>query len=348
MDDLLRELAFNLPLLALVAVIAVAVYVLSTGADILVNQAVALSRRFNVSPIIIGATIVSLGTTTPETAVSVLSAINGDSGLALGNAVGSVICNAALIIGVASLIRPIPADRQMVRRQGSIQFSAMILLVVGSLPFVTGATGSMFVDGGRFPQWAGAVFVVLLIGYMVISVHWSRTHVGVADAVSEEIDDAPVPHNPRETAFTVLKLLAGLALVILASQVLIPAVEATALRVGVPRAVVAASLVALGTSLPELVTAITASRKGHGELALGNVVGANVLNVLFVVGLSATVTPAGLVVGPEFFRLFFPAMLISGILLYGVVLLGRGRIGRPVGVTLIVLYAGLVVLGYTT
>lgn len=350
MDEYLRSIAFDLPLLVLVPVIAVSIYVLSAGADVLVTQAVSLSRRFNVRPAIIGATVVSLGTTMPETAVSVLSAIEGDPGLAMGNAVGSVIANTALIVGVAALIRPIPVDFRMLGRQGPVQYGTVVLLVLVSLPFVSGGSANVLVDGGRVAQWVGGVFVVLLITYMLVNIRWSRALSSVAvDGDSDaDLSSVPVPRTGAELALTVLKLLIGFVLVVVASQILIPAVEATALQLGVPRAVVAASLVAIGTSLPELVTAVTASRKGHGELALGNVVGANVLNILLVVGLSAAVTRGGLQVSPDFFRLFYPVMLVSGALLYLSVWLGKGRIGRLTGGILAVLYVGFVVAGYAT
>ncbi|MFW5743891.1 MAG: sodium:calcium antiporter [Spirochaetota bacterium] len=347
MSELLRELAAQVPLAVLLVVVAGSILLLSKGADILVAEAVALSRRFNVRPVIIGATIVSLGTTTPEAAVSVLSAIEGDPGLALGNAVGSVTANAALIVGVAALIAPIPVDRVMLRRQGAIQYGSAILLVLVSLPFASGEWVRLVESGNRVPRFAGVAFLVLLAAYLLASVRWARVGsereqpalVGEAAVVS-------VPHTTVQTLATVTKLAGGLALVVAASQILIPAVEASALRLGVPRAVVAASLVALGTSLPELVTAITASRKGHGELALGNVVGANVLNVLFVVGLSAAVTPGGLRVGPEFVVLLYPAMLVSGAFLYAVAGLGRRRIDRTPGLILVVLYVAAVAAGY--
>jgi len=339
MADTLRSIASDLPLAALLPIIAAAVFVLSKGADVLVEEAVALSRRFHVSPVIIGATVVSLGTTAPEAAVSVLSAVEGDPGLALGNAVGSIICNAGLIVGVAALIQPIAVDRRLLVRQGSAQMGAAVLLVVASLPAVGGSV---------LPQWMGGVFVALLVGYLLVSVRWARA-AGAAEMnehLGAELHEVPVPSAPGETAVALLKLGLGLGLVLVASQILIPAVEATALRLGVPRAVVAASLVALGTSMPELVTAITASRKGHSDLALGNVIGANVLNVLFVVGVSAAVTRGGLVVSSEFYRLFFPAMLTAGVILYASAVIGGMRIGRPVGAALVVLYVGFVALGY--
>ncbi|HKJ86609.1 MAG TPA: sodium:calcium antiporter [Spirochaetia bacterium] len=339
MAETLRSIAVDQSLVVLIAVIAGSVYVLSLGADILVTRAVGISRYFHVSPVIIGATVVSLGTTAPEAAVSVLAAIEGDPGLALGNAVGSVISNTALIVGVAALIRPIVVDRSLLVRQGTIQYGSAILLVIVAMPFLGGA---------RVPQWVGVVFVVLLAGYLLISVRWSRSagrEVASAELESE-LGDVMVPRTTAETVVALLMLGFGLALVIGSSQVLIPAVEATALRLGVPRAVIAASLVALGTSMPELVTAITASRKGHSDLALGNVIGANVLNVLFVVGASAAVTTGGLGVSADFYRFFFPSMLVAGALLYGSAIVGRMRIGRPVGAALIVIYLGFVVLGY--
>jgi cation:H+ antiporter len=187
---------------------------------------------------------------------------------------------------------------------------------------------------------------MLLAAYLVASVVWARQSSSTGHAGGAVGEDTTTIPQQKPMLVSVVLLVLGLAGVLVASQVLIPVVEVTALRFGVPEAVVAASLVALGTSLPELVTAITASRRGHGELALGNVVGANVLNVLFVVGLSAAVTPSGLDVAPQFFVLFYPAMLVSGVFLYLAASVGQPRIGRTVGVFLLVAYVTLVVAGY--
>jgi cation:H+ antiporter len=143
-----------------------------------------------------------------------------------------------------------------------------------------------------------------------------------------------------------LKLIAAVLVVVLASHLLIPGVREAALRLGVPSAILAASLVAFGTSLPELVTAITASLRGHGDLAVGNVIGADILNVLFVAGLSAAVTPAGLAAPPEFFRVLFPAMLLVLIVFRVGVVMSRERLGRKFGYILVATYVVAMVVSY--
>lgn len=306
MEEILHVFLLGMPTWVLVAVIAGSLVLLSKGADILVDEAVELSIRWGVPKMIIGATIVSLGTTLPEVSVSVLAALQGNSGLALGNAVGSVIADTGLIIGLAALIGNLPVEQLVVERQGKIQVAAGILLIVVALPIFSPGSG------GVIAQWVGVVFLLLLAGYIYTSLKWSRITT-VLEAEEEAIDKSKSLENVEEKSLIVVqivKIFAAIALVILSSKVLISSVEITAVRVGIPQSVIAATLVAFGTSLPELITAINAVRKGHGELAVGNIVGADILNVLFVVGSAAAVTSGGLLVPTNYYKLQFPAMLI--------------------------------------
>lgn len=286
--------------------------------------------------VLIGATIVSLGTTTPEAAVSVLAAIQGVAELALGNAVGSIICDTGLILGLAALISPLPLDRAIVNRQGWIQLGAGVLLVVACLPL--GSWSTLFSSGGRLSQGMGVVFLVLLVIYLWLSVAWARS--GTAEEESEAGDDA-------NTLIVVLKLLGGVAVVVGASTILIPAVREAALHLHIPPGVIAATLVAFGTSLPELVTAVTAARRGHGELAIGNVIGADILNALFVAGASAAVTPAGLPASPFFFQFLFPAMLMILVVFRVGIFVSGPSLKRPFGIVLLAVYVAVTVLSYT-
>ena len=161
-----------LPLLVLFLIIAAFLFTLAKGADILVAEAVTLSIRWGVPPLLIGATIVSLGTTLPEMAVSVAAAVGGRPGLALGNAVGSIICDTGLILGLAILIAPIPIDRKIVNRQGYLQLGCGFLLVLCTLPWSSLST--TFSQGGRLPQWSGWLFLVLLVIYIWKSIIWAR------------------------------------------------------------------------------------------------------------------------------------------------------------------------------
>ncbi len=318
--------------------IVVILGVLGKAADWLVGEAVVLSERSGLPKVIIGATVVSLGTTAPELAVSVLAALKGQPGMALGNAVGSVICDTGLILGLACLIKPLKMPRGIVNRQGWLQFAAGWLLIAACWPW---GGGNPFEVGGNLPQKFGFVFLGLLVGYLVMSVRWAKSAGGVTELEEFETDAA------ASMGLVVGKLLVAIGAVVAASHFLIPAIQEAAIRLGVPEGVVAATLVAFGTSLPELVTAITAARKDHGDLAIGNVIGADILNVLFVAGASASLTPTGLVAGPDFFRVLLPSMLLVLIIFRVGVTFSGERMKRPLGAVLLLAYVVFLVLSFT-
>jgi len=312
--------------------------VLGKAADWLVGEAVVLSERSGLPKVIIGATVVSLGTTAPELAVSVLAALKGQPGMALGNAVGSVICDTGLILGLACLIKPLKMPRAIVNRQGWLQFAAGWLLVAACWPW---GNGNPFKVGGNLPQWFGFTFLVLLVGYLAMSVRWAKA-AGGARELEEFETDAAAPMG-----LVIGKLLVAISVVVGASHLLIPAIQEAAVRLGVHEGVVAATLVAFGTSLPELVTAITAARKDHGDLAIGNIIGADILNVLFVAGASAALTPAGLEASPSFFRVLLPCMLLVLIVFRVGVTFSGERMNRPFGAFLLLAYLVFLVLSFT-
>jgi len=336
MEATVQSFVEPLPLWALFSVIAAFLYALAKGADILVKEAVTLSLRWGVPTLLIGATIVSLGTTLPEAAVSVAAAIGGSPGLALGNAVGSIICDTGLILGIAALMKPLPFDRHIVSRQGWIQLGAGAALVLFSLPW--SSLGTTFTEGGRLPQWAGGLFIILLVVYFWKSIQWARAGDGFEQPKAEE--------DAAKTGMVFLKLIAGILLVIIASKVLIPTIEVTAFRLHIPEPIIAATLVAFGTSLPELITVITAVRQGHASLAIGNIIGADILNVLFVAGASAAVTPGGLQADPRFFQLLFPAMMFVLIVLRISVMFSGTELRRWSGFLLLGTYILVTVLSY--
>jgi cation:H+ antiporter len=319
-------------MLYLFGVMLVAIIVLGKSADWMVEKAVTLSLRTGMPKVIVGATIVSVGTTFPEAVVSVLAALNGNPDIALGNAVGSVICDAGLILGTACLIAPLPLNKKVVNRQGWVQFGAGVLLVLFCLPYTD--LGNVFETKATLPQWAGFILVSGLVVYMIWSVRLAKlADPDELDELDEEAeDDSPV-------AILVGSILVGSLFVVASSVTLIEATKILATEAGIPEAVIASTLVAFGTSLPELVTAVTAARKGQGELAVGNVIGADILNVLFVAGAAAAITKEGLVAEPIFFKLQFPAMLI--ILLcfrIGIFAAKDGKLSRPFGAFLVTVY----------
>ena len=336
MEALLEQFFSQVHWSILLASVAASLLVLGKAADILVDQAVELSDNLHIPPMVVGATIVSLGTTTPEAAVSVLAAIEGSPGLALGNSVGSVIADTGLILGLACLIAPLKLDPRIVNRQGWIQVGSGVLLVLLSTPWTH--LDQVFDSGGRLSQEAGFFLLALLAAYLYLSIRWA------GQRRAEHERHAKDGHS--RAWLTVLKLVGAIAGVVVSAQVVIPGVTEAATRMAVPESVIAATLVAFGTSLPELVTAVTAARRGQGELAVGNVIGADILNVLFVAGAAAAVTSQGLEAGPNFFTLLYPSMLFILIVFRVGVLASKDVLRRGFGVVLLVAYLAYIVAGY--
>jgi len=340
MEEWIHLLIAGKSLPVLLLIIGVFIYTLSRGADLLVEEAVTVSIRWGLPRLLVGATVVSLGTTFPEAAVSVLAAIKGKPGLALGNAVGSIICDTGLILGIAALMAPLPLQKSIVNRQGWLQLGAGFLLVFSCLPYLSMDT--IFIEGGNLPQVMGFVFLILLVAYLWLSVRWVK---GADADESEGLHDVEAGTN--NTGMIAAKFIFAIVLVVGSSQVLIPTVQEMATRLGVPNSIIAATLVAFGTSLPELVTAVTAVRKGHGELAIGNVIGADILNVLFVAGASAAVTSGGLTAPAHFFKILFPAMLFVLLVFRAVVYFSEETLKRPFGAVLIGSYIVVTVISYS-
>ena len=300
-ETVLNDFVAGLPTIALVAIIVVCIALLSKGADWMIDGVVHLAERTGLPKIVIGATIVSLGTTAPEAFVSVMAAFMGNPGLALGNGVGSIIADTGLIFGLTCILAAVPVNRFILNRTGWVQVGSATLLVVVSLIALFTASE----EQPMLTRGVGIGFLVLLAVYMYMTYVWARQ--SNSEAALDEDEDK----NDEElmgSGLCWLCILGGLALVIGGARVLIPSASQIALRLGVPDDIIAATLVAFGTSLPELMTAITAVRKGHPEITVGNIVGADVLNCLFVIGAAATARP--LAIPPNFFTFHFPTMLI--------------------------------------
>ena len=304
--------------------------------------------------------MVSLGTTSPEAAVSVLAAWEGNPGLALGNGVWSIIADTGLIFGTGCLLCALPADKFVLSRQGWVQFGAGTMLA--GLCYWQLVVAGTDAELGR---WVGVLFLVLLGVYLYFSVQWSRSHpLGQIGKSGEGADGSEAIDEETEASIRedlgVWQLiglgLAGLAVVIVGGEFLVKSASELAVRWGVPDAVVASTLVAFGTSLPELVVGLTAIRKGHPELLVGNVVGADILNVLFVIGAAAVAAPLQVV--PEMktgldysiVRVLLPTMLLMLVLFRGYIFrsVPRGYFSRWMGAPLLAIYVGYVMLQYVT
>jgi len=313
----------------------VCIAVLSKGADWMVDGVVNMARRTGLPKIVIGATIVSLGTTTPEAVVSVMAAWMGNSGLALGNGVGSIIADTGLIFGVTALLITVPVNRFILNRTGWVQVGSATLLVVISV-IALGMTEGIPILG----RWVGLLFLVLLCAYMYVTYVWARQgpKTTLLGEEEEKSDQAGL-------AKCLLMILGGVFLVVLGARVLVPCAAEIAYRIGVPEDIIAATMVALGTSLPELMTAIAAIRKRHPEIMVGNVVGADVLNCLFVIGAAAVAKP--LAVPPNFFSFHFPTMIL---ILYSfrvfIFINKDGFFKKWQGAWLLVVYLAYIILQY--
>ena len=294
-EEALTHMVAGLPAWGLLLLLVACLAVLCKGADLMVDGAVALARRTGLPRIVIGATIISLGTTAPEMFVSVLAAWTGNPGLALGNGVGSIICDTGLIFGLVCLLSRVPVRRYILNRTGWWQVGAATLLVLLCL-------GAWWLNPASptLGRGVGLLLLVLLLVYLYMSYRWARR----SGLLAEDLDDEKQWGLGRALGGTLLGLLG----VILGSRFLVPTAAEGALRLGVPQDVIAATLVAFGTSLPELMTAISAMRKGQPQIMVGNVVGADVLNCLFVIGAAALARP--LAVPVNFFTFHFPAMLL--------------------------------------
>ncbi|MCP4286635.1 MAG: sodium:calcium antiporter [Gammaproteobacteria bacterium] len=298
--SLLQNLAADQPTWLLLVVAALCIVMLSQGADWMVDGVVDLARRTGLPKIVIGATVISLGNTLPEAFVSVMAAYMGNPGLALGNGVGSIVTDTGLIFGLTCVLAAVPVNRFILNRTGWVQVGSATLLVLIALGALwTTAAGSVPVLG----RWVGFLFLTLLLGYLYSTYLWAKQS---SAAIPEQGDK---DHTVlRACALCWIMVVGGLFLIIVGARILVPAVLQIALRFGVPEDVIAATLVAFGTSLPELMTAIAAVRKGHPEITVGNIVGADVLNTLFVIGAAAAAAP--LAIPQNFYYFHFPAMLI--------------------------------------
>ena len=293
------------------------------GGDWFVDGASGIAHRFGVPELLIGATVVSIGTTLPEVMVSATSAVSGHGEIAYGNAIGSVICNTALICALTCAIRPAKVDGKTFRIPVIFFFAAAALYAY----FAYAA--------GEFSRTAGLALLAVFVIYMVITVRQALNSSKTAPEQSQAEDSI---------VKLLLLLVIGAAAIAVGARLLVDNGTKIAEALGVPESVIALTFVALGTSLPELVTAITALVKGHSALSLGNVIGANLFNLVLVSGLSATLAPFPVPASKTIAGLNsslvvdIPVMMLVMCLLV-IPALTKKKLTRPQGITLLLIYA---------
>ena len=336
-ETLLAQLVAGLSTPVLLAVIVVCIILLSKGADWMIDGVVDLAKRTGIPKIVIGATIISLGTTMPEAFVSVMAAFMGNPGLALGNGVGSIIADTGLIFGLTCILAAaVPVNRFILNRTGWVQVGSATLLVIISMVLLFTSSGTPIIG-----RPIGIFLLILLAIYMYATYMWSQSGKSQLEEEGNGADD--------EEMIGLLQcwmmVVGGLVLIVIGARVLVPSASEIAVRFGVPEDVIAATMVAFGTSLPELMTAISAIKKGYPEITVGNIVGADVLNCLFVIGAAATAKP--LAIPENFFYFHFPAMLIILWSFRAFITMNRdGRFKRWQGYWLMGVYLSYVVLQY--
>jgi cation:H+ antiporter len=296
---------------------------LVAGAEALVRGASRLAAAFGVSPLVIGLTVVAYGTSTPELAVSAIAAAEGTTDIALGNAVGSNIFNVLLILGLSAAIAPLLVSQALVRRDVPLMIGVSILAWLLAL------------DGG-IGRIDGAVLLGGIIAYTVFLVRQSRRGSGTREpqnvaAASDE------PARLRGTLMNVVWVAVGLGLLVAGSNLLVDGAVAVARSLGVSELIIGLTIVAAGTSLPEVATSVLASLRGQRDIAVGNVVGSNIYNILGVLGLSAVLAPGGLPVSAAALGFDVPVMIAVAVACLPIFFTGR-MIARWEGVLFLCYY----------
>lgn len=284
------------------------------GADLFVDGSSSVARIFKVPAVIIGLTIVAMGTSAPETAVSISAAAQGQNEIALSNVIGSNIFNLLVVVGVCAAIKPVIPAKEIIRRDLPISLLSAVLLLVACLNLALGRIeGIVFLLG-----------FVIYIGYLVFAARKNP-----AADTNENVKKM----SPLKSA---LFILIGIAGIVLGGQLVVNSASDIAASFGLSQTLIGLTIVAVGTSLPELVTSIVASRKGQNGLALGNAIGSNIFNILLVMGLSATISPIGVNMQSVWDLVVLIAM--SAVIL--VYLLIRKKLDRPFGILMVLTYIG--------
>ena len=317
-----------------VLLFAVGFLLLIKGGDWFVDGATGIARRFHLPDIIVGATVVSIGTTLPEVMVSATGAMLGQGAMAYGNAIGSIICNTALIAAISVTFNPGPVNVKTMKMPVIFFFSSAALYCVAAYLL------------GEFPRWMGLVMLTIFVIYLILNVRQGLKNPDEAEG-EEEDGDA----KPRTLLMELVLLVVGAALIAVGADLLVEHGTIIAQTLGVPETVIALTFVALGTSLPELVTTITSLKKGHASLGIGNVIGANVFNLVLVSGVAVTLAPFEVPVGKLLMGhnaslvLDIPVML-GVMLLLTVPALTRKKLARWQGIVLLCVYAAFCIFQF--
>ena len=321
----------------LLIILAAGFVALIKGADIFVDGSSSLAKNLKVPSLIIGLTIVALGTSAPELAVSTSAAIQKSNEIALSNVIGSNLFNLLVVAGICAVISPLPVDRSVVRRDMPFSVVCTILLLVASCFSVFTGGSNVFANAdfsiniGLVSRIIGLVLLIAFIGYIAVLIKTAGKN---KDEESEE--------TKRTLRKCILLIIIGIILIVAGGQAVVYSAKAIARIAGMTETLIGLTVVALGTSLPELVTSIVAARKGETELAVGNVVGSNIFNLLLILGVSSLVNP----VAVNLASLCDMVILILVSVLVFIFMLVSKKITRLQGLLMVVLYIADVVFAF--
>lgn len=301
-------------------------FLLAWGGDVMVNGSVALAKKLGVSSLLIGLTLVGFGTSTPELLTSLIAVYKGSEGIAVGNVVGSNIANILLVLGMAAFIVPVKIDVKAFKRDGAFLAVAtlglIVALIVGKINFIM-----------------GAVLVSLLILYVAYSYYSDKKEQKCLNAT----ENVSTQEMKTPLFLSLLKAVGGIALTILGAKLLVDNSIVLAREWGVSEAVIGLTIVAVGTSLPELATSVAASFKGQSAVAFGNVVGSNIYNALFILGLTALFMPVTVPesMGPDVILMTLVTAVLIGVAFW------KKQFSRSIGFAFLCAYAGYTYYLYT-
>ena len=301
------------------------------GGDWFVDGSVGIAHRFHLPELLIGATVVSIGTTLPEVMVSSQAAFEGNAGISYGNAIGSIICNTSLIAALTLAIRPGKTEPKTILLPAAFFFAAALSYAAVAWTL------------GRFERWMGIAYLCVFVLYMVLTVLRMKKHPETASAEDEGEEE-----KPKQLWQELLLLVIGAAAIAVGARLLVDNGTLIAAALGVPDSVIGLTMVALGTSLPELITAITSLIKGHSALSLGNIIGANLFNIILVSGAAITISPFAVPTEKTIAGLNSSLVVDIPLMLLVMAILclpplRRGKLHRWQGVLLLAMYIGFTV-----
>jgi cation:H+ antiporter len=306
--------------------IIIGLVVLTVGAELLIRGSTELARRLGVSDLLIGLTLIGFGTSTPELVSSVQAALIGSPGVAVGNVVGSNIINILFILGMSALIAPFVVDQKAFRRDGAVVLAATVVMIGVSM-------------AGEYSRFVGFAFIAAIIGYIIFAFLSERRAPDSPMAEQHIVEGAEAKRGPKSPFVDVVFVVAGLGMLIYGASLLVTGAIKVAAQLGISETIVGLTVVAIGTSLPELVTSVMAALRGKSALALGNVVGSNIYNIFGILGVTAAIKP---IAAPSEIVEFDNWVMLGATLLMLLFAMTRSRLDRLEGAAMVACYLGYV------